>query len=257
MPINRITEKFTTLKALGKKAFIGYLTAGDPDLMSSEIDIRCAFDNGLDILELGVPCSDPIADGPVIQAASRRALLAGTILAKVLTLVKKLREDYDRPIILFGYTNTFLAYGYERFCQDASDAGADGILAVDLSFEEAGEIRERMRYHQLIMISLLAPTTSMKRTRSILKEAEGFVYYIMVRGVTGARDRIAADLEHHISTIRKCTSLPIAAGFGISTGPQAREVAQIVDGVVVGSALIEAARGNRLETFVRQLRIEI
>lgn len=257
MPKNRITEKFTTLRSSGKRAFIGYLTAGDPDLMSSEMNIRCAFDNGLDILELGVPCSDPIADGPVIQAASRRALLAGTTLAKVLLLVKKVREDYDRPIILFGYTNTFLAYGYESFCQEASDAGADGILAVDLSFEEAGEIRERMRRHKLLMISLLAPTTSMTRTSSILKKAEGFVYYIMVKGVTGARDQIAADLKHHISTIRKCTSLPIAAGFGISTGPQAREVAQIVDGVVVGSALIEAAREHRLDSFVSELRREI
>jgi tryptophan synthase alpha chain len=257
MPKNRITQRFKELRRAEKKALIGYLTAGDPDLMTSERNIRCALDNGLDILELGVPFSDPIADGPVIQAASQRALASGATLERVLALVENMRKDYDHPILLFGYANPFLAYGYEKLCRDASGAGVDGMLIVDLAFEEAGEMREIMRQHGLVMISLLAPTTPVERTQSILRDAEGFVYYIMVRGVTGARDRIAPDLESHIAMIKIVTDLPIAAGFGISSGDQARQVAHLVDGVVVGSALIEAAGMKRLGALVKELRAAI
>jgi len=254
MPHNRITRRFKELRGARKKALIGYLTAGDPDLATSEKNIRCALDNGLDILELGVPFSDPIADGPVIQAASQRALAAGTTLERILGLVERVRKDYDHPILLFGYANPFLAYGYERLCRDASEAGADGMLIVDLAFEEAGEMREILRRHGLSMISLLAPTTPVERARAILRKAEGFVYYIMVKGVTGARESIPPDLESHIAMIRNATELPIAAGFGISSRDQARRVAPLVDGVVVGSALIEAAGAERLGDLVKELR---
>ncbi len=262
MPHNRITQLFKELRGARKKALIGYLTAGDPDLTASERHIRCALDSGLDILELGVPFSDPIADGPVIQAASQRALEAGTTLERVLGLVKRLRKDYHHPILLFGYANPFLAYGYERLCRDASEAGADGMLIVDLAYEEADEIRDSMGRHGLVMISLLAPTTPLERARAILRKAEGFVYYIMVKGVTGARDRLAADLESHIAMIRRATALPVAAGFGISSGDQARRVAHLVDGVVVGSALIEAAGAKRsgakrLQDLIKELRTAI
>ena len=254
MPHNRITRRFKELRGARKKALIGYLTAGDPDLTASEGNIRCALDNGLDILELGVPFSDPIADGPVIQAASQRALAAGTTLERILGLVERVRKDYDHPILLFGYANPFLAYGYERLCREASEAGADGMLIVDLAFEEAGEMREILRRHGLSMISLLAPTTPVERARAILRKAEGFVYYIMVKGVTGARESVPPDLESHIAMIRNATELPIAAGFGISSGDQARRVAALVDGVVVGSALIEAAGAKRLGDLVKELR---
>lgn len=251
---NRITAEFKEFKAAGKKALIGYLMAGDPDLECSERDIRCALDEGLDILELGVPFSDPIADGPVIQAASRRALDAGITLAKILALVKRVRADHDQPILLFGYTNPFLAYGFQKVCQDAAEAGVDGLLIVDLSFEERGEMRRLARHFGLVMIPLIAPTTPKTRARSILKNSDGFVYCILVTGVTGMRDQEATGLESRMSMIRKYTDLPVVAGFGISHGPQAKKAAEWADGVVVGSALITAARERRLAPFIRDLR---
>lgn len=251
--MNRIITKFKQLKKSGRKALVGYLTAGDPDLLSSEENIRCALENGLDILELGVPFSDPIADGIEIQAASQRALSAGIKLNDVFTLVKKLRKDYDHPIILFGYMNPFLNYGYDQACKKAAVAGADGMLIVDLSFEESVEFRPEMRRNGLVMIPLIAPTTPLSRVNVILRNAEGFVYYIMVKGVTGEREYIDPDLEKHIRELRKCTDLPIAVGFGISSGMQARIAAHRADGVVVGSALIKAAQEKRLISFVQEL----
>lgn len=225
----------------------------DPDLDTSEKNIRCALDQGLDILELGVPFSDPIADGPEIQAASQRALAAGTTVGKVLTLVSRLRKNYDNPIVLFGYVNPFLTYGNERLCQDAADAGADGLLIVDLPFEE-GDFRKETKKTGLSLIPLIAPTTPEMRVRRILKKAEGFVYYIMVKGVTGARERLASDLARNISVLRKNTALPIAVGFGISNASQACRAARWADGVVVGSALIRTGNEDRLASFVRELR---
>lgn len=251
---NRITAQFKEFKTSGKKALIGYLTAGDPDLECSERGIRCALDEGLDILELGVPFSDPIADGPVIQAASRRALEAGTTIDKVLALVKRVRADHEQPILLFGYTNPFLAYGFQRLCQDAAEAGVDGLLIVDLSFEETEEMRKLARRSGLVMIPLIAPTTPKSRARFILKNSGGFVYCILVTGVTGVRDQVAKCLKSRISMIRKYTDLPVVAGFGISQGDQARKAVQWADGVVVGSALITAAREGRLAPFIRDLR---
>lgn len=251
---NRITVRFRELRKSGNKALIGYLTAGDPDFISSERDIRCAFDEGLDILELGVPFSDPIADGPVIQAASQRALQAGATIARILNLVEKLREKYRNPIVLFGYANPFLVYGYQRLCRDAAEAGVDGILVVDLSSRETDEIRRTIKQYGLLLIPLIAPTTSQKRARSLLRNAEGFVYYIMVKGVTGAREQIDPDMKIQIERIKECTDLPVVAGFGISNGSQARKVAEWADGVVVGSAMIKAAGERRLGSFVRQIR---
>ena len=252
--MNRIIEKFQEIRKSGRKALVGYLTAGDPDLKTSEKNIRCMLDNGVDILELGVPFSDPIADGPVIQAASQRALKDGATLEKVLVLVSRLRKDYDNPIILFGYANPFLVYGYDRICKNSSDAGVDGMLIVDLPNEEANEFQTKMAAHKLIMIPVIAPTTPEERAEEVLKNAKGFVYYIIVRGVTGARKQLASDLEKHISDLRKCTDLPIAVGFGISDGAQAGRAARWADGVVVGSALIQAAQENRLASFVQELR---
>lgn len=251
---NRITCRFNEMRKSGKKALIGYLTAGDPDFDTSERDIRCAFDHGIDILELGVPFSDPIADGPVIQAASKRALRAGAEITKILNLVEKLRKEYENPIVLFGYANPFLAYGYQSFCRDATQAGLDGVLVVDLSSEETRTLREITKHFGLVLIPLIAPTTSRKRAGSILRDADGFVYYIMIKGVTGTREQIDFGVKNQIDMIRECSDLPVVAGFGISNGSQAKRIAEWADGVVVGSALIEAARENRLAPFVRDLR---
>jgi tryptophan synthase alpha chain len=252
--MNRIDATFRNLKKQGRKGLVGYLTAGDPDLASSERDVREALAGGVDVLELGVPFSDPTADGPIIQEAAQRALAAGMTVRKTLELVSRLRADTDVPVVLFGYANPFFRYGFADICADATAAGADGMLVVDLPGEESDEMRVEMERHGLFLIPLIAPTTPPERAGSLLKRAKGFVYYIMVKGVTGARDRVAADIGSHVNALRKCTPLPIAVGFGVSSGDQARRAAASADAVVVGSALVRAAREQRLGPLVRELR---
>jgi tryptophan synthase alpha chain len=252
--MNRIDVAFKKLKAEGRKGLVGFLTAGDPDMEQSERDIRTALDAGVDVLELGIPFSDPTADGPTIQAASQRALNSGCTLSDVLGLVRRIRADYDTPIVLFGYANLFFHYGYERICRDAAAAGADGMLVVDLPYEESNEIRQYMDGEGLCFISLVAPTTPEARLDKILSDAKGFVYYIMVTGVTGARESLVVDLEEHIAALRNAVGLPIAVGFGVSNGAQAAEAAEHADAVVVGSALINAAREGRLGGLVGEIR---
>ncbi len=252
--MNRIIQKFNALKETGRKGLIAYLTAGDPDSSDSEKNIRTALEGGVDILELGVPFSDPTADGPIIQEAAQRALSAGMSVSGVIEMVARLRSDFDTPIVLFGYANPFHAYGYSKICADAARAGVDGMLIVDMPYEESAEFRIETAKRKLSFIQLIAPTTSKERARVILREAEGFVYYIMVTGVTGARCNIANDVADHVRALRECTDLPVAVGFGISNGDQARQAAQSADAVVVGSALVQAACENRLAELVRELR---
>lgn len=253
LPTNRITQTFQTLRDQGRKALIGYLTVGDPDLKTSERNIRAALANGLDILELGVPFSDPTADGPAIQAAGRRALASGVNLKQILALAARMRRAFQTPMILFSYANPLFRYGYEKLCRDAAQAGIDGLLVVDLPFEESAELLAPMKRHGLLFIQLIAPTTSPERARRLLAEADGFVYYILVKGVTGARKQSALNTKRNIDRLRTCTDLPIAAGFGISDGAQARAAVRHADAVVVGSALVEAARKGRLTRLVREL----
>ena len=212
------------------------------------------MESGLDVLELGVPFSDPTADGPTIQAASHQALSAGMTVAGVLDIVRRLREWSEIPVVLFGYANPFFHYGYDRLCADAAGAGADGLLVVDLPFEEAGEIRGGADAAGLCCIPLVAPTTPAERAAAVLDGATGFVYYIMVTGVTGARDTVAADIAEHVTALRSCTNLPIAVGFGISGGEQARAAGKAADAVVVGSALVRAAAEGTLGALVAELR---
>ena len=252
--MNRIDAKWKALREAGRKGFVAFLTAGDPDIKQSEADIRLALDNGVDILELGVPFSDPTADGPVIQAASLRALESGMNLEQVLDLVRRIRQDYDQPIVLFGYVNLFFRYGYERLARDAAAAGVDGILVVDLPYEERGEIAAALAAHGLHRIALAAPTTSKERLGMILSDAAGFVYYIMVTGVTGARQSVREDLQERLAMLHAVTDLPIAVGFGVTNGEQAAAVAASADAVVVGSALITAARAGRLGDLVQDIR---
>jgi tryptophan synthase alpha chain len=257
MQMNRIIKRFEELKKTGRKGLVGYLTAGDPDIETSERNIRHAIEGGLDVLELGVPFSDPTADGPVIQEASQRALTAGMTVVKVLQIVSNIRRYSDLPVILFGYANPFFRYGYDRICANAASVGVDGMLIVDLPFEESGELLPYIDKYGMCFIPLIAPTTSGKRAAMILKNARGFVYYIMVTGVTGTRQEIAGDIVKRVESLRMCTSLPIAVGFGVSNGKQAQLVGESADAVVVGSALVKAAREGHLADLVKELRIAL
>jgi len=236
--MGRIEERFAALKTEGKKAFVAYLTAGDPDLETTAKLIPALENAGVDIVEIGVPFSDPTADGPVIQAASQRALKGGATLAKILATIAALRRTSAIPIVLFGYYNPILSYGPERFAAAAATAGIDGILVVDLPPEEARELRRYTDPAGLAFITLVAPTTDSKRARRILRQATGFVYYISVTGVTGAAAPHTEDVRSDVKRIRSMTAFPVAVGFGISTPGQAAAIAPLADGVVVGSALV-------------------
>lgn len=251
--MNRITAKFEELKKQGKKALIGYLTAGDPNIKTSERFMREALANGVDILEIGVPFSDPTADGPVIQEAGQRALKAGTNLKQILQLAANLRRSFDNPLILFSYVNPLFIYGYDKICADALKSGIDGFLVVDLPFEEAKELRRHMRLNNLTFIQLIAPTTSPQRAAKLLAEADGFVYYIMVKGVTGKREQLESDIGTQVAKLRPFLKIPVAVGFGIGNAAQARAAVKHAAAIVVGSALVEAARNNKLKNFVREL----
>lgn len=252
--MGRIEKKFEELKEQGKKGLVGYLTAGDPDASTSEKNIRTAIERGLDVLEIGMPFSDATADGPTIQAASHRALAAGMTLEGVLRMVRNIRRDHDIPIVLFGYANPLFRYGYEKICADARSAGVDGMLVVDLPFEESRELGRFLDGQEMDLVALVAPTTPEDRARMILEKARGFVYYIMVTGVTGARKTVASDIEAHVKGLRNCTDLPVAVGFGISNGEQAAQAAASADAVAVGSALIKAAQAGTLAELVCEIR---
>jgi len=236
--MGRIEERFTALKKEGRKAFVAYLTAGDPDLEMTEKLIPALEAAGVDIIEVGVPFSDPTADGPVIQAASQRALKRGATLKKILAMISKLRRTSGIPIVLFGYYNPILSYGPKRFAADAAASGVDGLLVVDLPPEEADELRRFTDPAGLAFITLIAPTTDPKRARKILRRATGFVYYISVTGVTGTAVPRPDDVRRDAKRLKGMTALPVAIGFGISTPAQAATIAPLADGVVVGSALV-------------------
>lgn len=239
--MSRIQETFGRLREQGRKGLVGFMVAGDPDMERSEINLRALLDGGVDILELGMPFSDPTADGPVIQSAALRALESGTDLRKVLELVRRLRKDYQQPIVLFGYLNPLYKYGYENVFREIKEAGADGVLLVDLPYEENSEIRPYLEHEGLDLVALIAPTTDVERAEMILKNATGFVYYISVTGVTGQRVAVAGDLAQHVNELCGVTALPVAVGFGISNKEQACEVARYADAVVVGSAFVKAS----------------
>jgi len=233
----RIERKFRELSARKEAALIPFVVAGDPDLERTAILIRELEARGADIIELAVPFSDPMADGPANQRAHARGLNAGASIAAILAMVSELRKQTEIPLILFGYYNPILHYGCERLCADAARAGIDALLIVDLPPEESAELARPARKAGLDLIYLLAPTTPIERSRKIARVASGFLYYVSVTGVTGARSDLAADVEGRVHELRTVTDLPIGVGFGISTPEHAREVASFADAVVVGSAL--------------------
>ncbi len=235
---SRLSKTFTRLKEKGEKALIAFITAGDPDLATTEALVYELEKNGSDIIELGIPFSDPMADGPTIQASYERALKKAVHLKDVLSLVKKIRKKSQIPIVLFGYYNPILSYGLKKFASDVKASGADGTLVVDLPPEEAGDLKKEFDRASLDLIFLLTPTSNDDRMRLVASRASGFVYFVSVTGVTGARAALSKDLSGHVKKARQFTSIPIAVGFGISTPEQAKSVAAISDGVVVGSAII-------------------
>jgi tryptophan synthase alpha chain len=234
----RIGRKFTDLREREEKALAVYLTAGDPDLETTCRLVLTLEDAGVDLIEIGVPFSDPTADGPVIQAASQRALRKGATLSGILDMIESLREVSDVPIVLFGYYNPIFSYGNERFAARAKQAGVDGILVVDLPPEESHELRQYTDMVGLDFISLIAPTTNNRRIRQIVDSATGFLYYISITGVTGTAQPVVQNIKVDVERIRKISALPLLIGFGISTPAQAAEIASCANGVVVGSALV-------------------
>jgi len=239
--MNRIDKIFKTCDQQNRKALVAFVTAGDPNLETSEQLILKIAQAGADIIEIGVPFSDPMADGIAIQQASQRAITAGTNITKIIQMVTNLRKKIDTPLILFSYYNIILNYGVKQLAKQTAQAGIDGWLIVDLPLEEMQEVIPYLQQNKIHMINLIAPTTPTERIKKIVAHAQGFIYYITVTGVTGARtqNQLPTDLIQKLEAIRKITTLPIVAGFGISTPEMATNIAKHTDGVVVGSAMIK------------------
>lgn len=237
--MSRIASRFAELKAAGRKAFVPFISAGDPDLETSFAILEKLPGAGADVIELGMPFSDPMADGPAVQASSLRALKSGANINRTLDLVKKFRKaDNKTPLVLMGYFNPIHAYGTARFVRDAIAAGADGLIVVDLPPEEDDVLRLPARAQGLDVIRLATPTSDAARLGKILDGASGFLYYVSIAGVTGTKSFDASQVRSAVARIRKATSLPVAVGFGVKTPDHAREIAEIADAVVVGSAIV-------------------
>jgi tryptophan synthase alpha chain len=234
----RIAARFRELSHRGEMGIVAYITAGDPSLDASEEIVLAAAEAGADVIELGVPFSDPVADGPTIQRASERALRAGASLAGVLDLVCKVRKRSDVPLVLFSYYNPLLQMGTQKFARAAAEAGVDGVLATDLTIEESAEYRKTLRAQNLDTIFLVAPTSTDSRIEQIAGVSSGFLYLISRTGVTGAREALPEELPSLVRRVRKFTSLPIAVGFGISQPAHVAVLGGIADAAVVGSALV-------------------
>ncbi|MCK4859427.1 MAG: tryptophan synthase subunit alpha [Candidatus Omnitrophica bacterium] len=262
---DKIKAKFKELKKQGKKAFIAFITAGDPNLKVTEQLILRLPAFGVDILELGVPFSDPLADGLTIQAASKRALLQKVSLSKILNLLKKMKSRIKVPMVLFSYFNPIYKLGIKKFAEMASDADIDGLIIPDLPLEESKEIKEAVDKKGIDLIFMIAPTTTKKRTEAICRQSRGFIYYVSRIGITGIRKGLPDDIKENIEKIKKNTTKPVVVGFGISNSRQVKEVKNMnADGVVVGSAIVELIEKNfrkknllaEIENFINKLKHE-
>ena len=257
----RIDRTFAELRSRGEPAFVAYVCAGDPDLSRSLEVVRALDSAGADVIELGVPFSDPLADGVVNQMAAGRALAAGADVPGVLDLIRRFREGSGTPVVLFTYLNPIYVYGFDRFHEDAAAAGADGILLLDLPPHEEAANAELCDAHGLQHIRLIAPTTPDARIAEIAKSGEGFIYYVSREGVTGQRDDLAEGIAEKTAAIKAASDLPVVVGFGISTPEQSAAVAGMADGVVVGSAIVKiiaehgagADLSQRVRDFVKPL----
>jgi len=262
MSSSPIEERLNKLRSAGKKGLITFITAGDPDL-SSTVDLVLRMEAaGADVIELGVPFSDPLADGPEIQKASCRALAAGTTLARILETVKEIKSKCSIPLILMGYYNPFYKYGLDRFISAAASAGVNGLIVPDLPLEESGPLMGLAAKAGIDLIPLVSPVTTESRIKDITAKARGFIYCVSVTGVTGMRKEIGTDIESFTSRVRHYTSLPLAIGFGISNPEQAARMSKHCDAIVVGSAIVKiiaetgnsTAAGLAIEGLIRRFK---
>ncbi len=252
--MSRIQSTFATLKTKNKKALIPYITAGDPHPKFTVEMMHALVKNGADIIELGVPFSDPMADGPVIQRASERALVHKVGLRKVLSLVKEFRvDDTTTPIVLMGYANPIEAMGVEAFASNAKDAGVDGVLTVDYPPEECHDFISALNKHDIDSIFLLSPTTEKKRIDLVVKQATGFLYYVSLKGVTGAANLDVEEVKSRVADIKKQTNLPVGVGFGVKDAVTAKAVAAFADAVVVGSRTVLTIEQSSEETLIQNI----
>ena len=259
--MSRIDSTFEALQASGRKGFIAYVSAGDPSMARTGEVLDALENSGVDVIELGLPFSDPLADGIVNQMAAQRALEAGSTTEGVLEAIADFRKRSEVPLVLYSYLNPIYTYGYDKFHTDAVTAGLDGILLLDMPSDEASHHQELANHHGLQHIRLIAPTSPPDRIASISSGAEGFVYYVSLEGVTGERSDVAADIAEKITAIRAETDVPVVVGFGISTPDQAAKVAATADAVVVGSAIVRRigehgdadGLGDMLEAFLKPL----
>lgn len=257
----RISALFDRCREDGRKVFIAYLTAGDPTPEHTKALVLALERGGADLIELGVPFSDPIADGPVIQRAAHRALQAGMSMTKLLDSVREIRKVSQIPLLLFSYMNPLLRYGFEKLAREACEAGIDGVLLTDLCIEEAQASAETLRKAGLDTVFLAAPTSTERRLRLVAEQSSGFIYLVSRTGVTGEQAALSEQAGALVKRVREATELPLAVGFGISTPQQVAEVAEIADGVVVGSALVrfieqhggDVELSDKLEQFTREL----
>jgi tryptophan synthase alpha chain len=260
--MGRLAERFAALRERRERALIPFITAGDPDLATTEALVPVLADAGADAIELGVPFSDPIAEGPTIQKSSERALVAGATLRRILQLVKTLRPRVDVPLVLMGYANPFFHMGEENFAQAAAEVGVDGVIVPDLPPEEGERFYDAVEAAGVAPVLLAAPTTTPERLERIARRTRGFLYYVALTGVTGARADIARELESGVRRARALGEVPVCVGFGVSTPEQVAEIGRYADGVVVGSALVDriaaagdlAARLDAAGAFVAELK---
>ena len=244
--MSRIAQRFTELKAQHRAAFVPFITAGDPDLETSRAILNAMPGAGADLIELGMPFSDPMADGPAVQASSQRALKAGATMARTLDMVRDFRtRDSKTPIVLMGYYNPVHAIGAEKFVKEVAAAGADGLIIVDLPPEEDAVLQTPAKAAGIDVIRLVTPTTHEARLAKVVDGASGFLYYVSVAGVTGTKSFAEADVKAALVRIRKATALPIAVGFGIKTPSQAAQIARFADAAVVGSAIVSVIGGHK------------
>jgi len=259
---SKLDRTFAQLRQRGEKALIAYVMAGDPSLQDTEQLVVELVQAGADIIELGVPFSDPIADGPVIQQAAERALRSGTSLRKILPMVTRLRARTQVPLVLMVYYNSIHAFGPERFCHEAAQAGIDGLIIPDMPPDEASPLKGPAAAAGLPLIFLLAPTSTAERRTFVARQSQGFVYYVSLTGITGAKLLNLADVGKNVEKIRKVTHVPVAVGFGVATPEDAANVAAIADGVIVGSAIVKEIAAHRqkpemvkhVAEFVRSLK---
>jgi len=260
--MGRIGERFAALRGRGERALVPFLSAGDPDLEATEALVLAMVEAGADLVEIGVPFSDPLAEGPTIQRSSERGLAAGASLRRVLELVGKLRPRVEQPLLLMGYANPFYAMGAHGFAEAAAQVGVDGVIVPDLPPEEGADLYRACREAGIDTVLLAAPTTTPARLELLCRQTSGFLYAVSIAGVTGARQRLAEGLEERVARIREISEIPVCVGFGVSTAEHAAAIGRYADGVVVGSALVDrieaadstAAAVDAVSRFVAELK---